>query len=178
MRWFCISACCDVSLPGAWPSCHGGTVDSRQGLPPMGREVSTQSRDGLSNWLRGKIIYLRPKTSGYIAKSCYIQDGDCNHSCCRVTQNSCSVDADMCFVCQVDLITTLTKLSSLGQKINYEAYTYPKQKIDLGKLKLWWIVSWSSLSLGDADTVTKSFICLPKKSDLIWQWHSDIFTRQ
>lgn len=37
---------------------------------------------------------------------------------------------------EVDLITTLTKLSSLGQKINYEAYTYPKQKIDLGKLKL------------------------------------------
>ncbi|KAG8066121.1 hypothetical protein GUJ93_ZPchr0004g39204 [Zizania palustris] len=34
---------------------------------------------------------------------------------------------------QVHLITTL---SSLGQKINYEAYTYPKQKIDLGKLKL------------------------------------------
>ncbi|KAK3141599.1 hypothetical protein QOZ80_4BG0335970 [Eleusine coracana subsp. coracana] len=37
---------------------------------------------------------------------------------------------------EVDLITTLTKLSSLGQKINYEAYTYPKQKIDLTKLKL------------------------------------------
>ncbi|XP_062184539.1 thylakoid lumenal 29 kDa protein, chloroplastic isoform X3 [Phragmites australis] len=37
---------------------------------------------------------------------------------------------------EVDLITTLTKLSSLGQKINYEAYTYPKQRIDLGKLKL------------------------------------------
>ncbi|XP_039819557.1 thylakoid lumenal 29 kDa protein, chloroplastic-like [Panicum virgatum] len=37
---------------------------------------------------------------------------------------------------EVDLITTLTKLSSLGQKINYEAYTYPKPKIDLGKLKL------------------------------------------
>nr|CAB3485659.1 unnamed protein product [Digitaria exilis] len=37
---------------------------------------------------------------------------------------------------EVDLITTLTKLGSLGQKINYEAYTYPKQKIDLGKLKL------------------------------------------
>ncbi|GJN01849.1 hypothetical protein PR202_ga19150 [Eleusine coracana subsp. coracana] len=36
---------------------------------------------------------------------------------------------------EVDLITTLTKLSSLGQKINYEAYTYPKQKIDLTKLK-------------------------------------------
>ncbi|XP_048226870.1 thylakoid lumenal 29 kDa protein, chloroplastic isoform X4 [Ricinus communis] len=26
---------------------------------------------------------------------------------------------------EVDLITTLTKLSSLGQQINYEAYTYP-----------------------------------------------------
>uniref|UniRef100_A0A0D9W903 Plant heme peroxidase family profile domain-containing protein n=1 Tax=Leersia perrieri TaxID=77586 RepID=A0A0D9W903_9ORYZ len=37
---------------------------------------------------------------------------------------------------EVDLITTLTKLSSLGQKINYEAYTYPKPKVDLGKLKL------------------------------------------
>jgi hypothetical protein len=37
---------------------------------------------------------------------------------------------------QVDLITTLTKLSYLGQKINYEAYTYPKQKINLGNLKL------------------------------------------
>ncbi|CAD6262434.1 unnamed protein product [Miscanthus lutarioriparius] len=37
---------------------------------------------------------------------------------------------------EVDLITTLTKLNSLGQNINYEAYTYPKQKIDLGKLKL------------------------------------------
>ncbi|XP_020083942.1 thylakoid lumenal 29 kDa protein, chloroplastic [Ananas comosus] len=37
---------------------------------------------------------------------------------------------------EVDLITTLTKLSTLGQKINYEAYTYPVQKIDLGKLKL------------------------------------------
>ncbi|KQJ84404.1 thylakoid lumenal 29 kDa protein, chloroplastic isoform X3 [Brachypodium distachyon] len=37
---------------------------------------------------------------------------------------------------EVDLITTLTKLSYLGQKINYEAYTYPKQKINLGKLKL------------------------------------------
>lgn len=37
---------------------------------------------------------------------------------------------------EVDLITTLTKLSSLGQKINYEAYTYPVQKVDLSKLKL------------------------------------------
>ncbi|XP_074272733.1 thylakoid lumenal 29 kDa protein, chloroplastic [Silene latifolia] len=37
---------------------------------------------------------------------------------------------------EVDLITTLTKLSILGQKINYEAYTYPRQKIELGKLKL------------------------------------------
>ncbi|KAG0460793.1 hypothetical protein HPP92_021090 [Vanilla planifolia] len=37
---------------------------------------------------------------------------------------------------EVDLITTLTKLSCLGQKINYEAYTYPVQKIDLSKLKL------------------------------------------
>lgn len=37
---------------------------------------------------------------------------------------------------EVDLITTLTKLSSLGQKINYEAYTYPVQKIELNKLKL------------------------------------------
>ncbi|KAK4794168.1 hypothetical protein SAY86_012162 [Trapa natans] len=37
---------------------------------------------------------------------------------------------------EVDLITTLTKLSSFGQKINYEAYTYPVQKVDLRKLKL------------------------------------------
>ncbi|KAI6687823.1 hypothetical protein NL676_024651 [Syzygium grande] len=37
---------------------------------------------------------------------------------------------------EVDLITTLTKLSSLGQQINYEAYTYPIPKVDLGKLKL------------------------------------------
>ncbi|XP_024040666.1 thylakoid lumenal 29 kDa protein, chloroplastic isoform X3 [Citrus sinensis] len=37
---------------------------------------------------------------------------------------------------EVDLITTFTKLSSLGQQINYEAYTYPAQKIELGKLKL------------------------------------------
>ncbi|XP_027148348.1 thylakoid lumenal 29 kDa protein, chloroplastic isoform X1 [Coffea eugenioides] len=37
---------------------------------------------------------------------------------------------------EVDLITTLTKLSSLGQQINYEAYTYPVQKIELSKLKL------------------------------------------
>ncbi|XP_019055936.1 PREDICTED: thylakoid lumenal 29 kDa protein, chloroplastic isoform X2 [Nelumbo nucifera] len=37
---------------------------------------------------------------------------------------------------EVDLITTLTKLSCLGQKINYEAYTYPVQKVDLSKLKL------------------------------------------
>lgn len=37
---------------------------------------------------------------------------------------------------QVDLINTLTKLSSLGQQINYEAYTYPRQKVELSKLKL------------------------------------------
>ncbi|XP_028103773.1 thylakoid lumenal 29 kDa protein, chloroplastic-like isoform X2 [Camellia sinensis] len=37
---------------------------------------------------------------------------------------------------EVDLITTFTKLSSLGQQINYEAYTYPVQKVDLSKLKL------------------------------------------
>uniref|UniRef100_A0A5B7CBI4 Thylakoid lumenal 29 kDa protein, chloroplastic n=1 Tax=Davidia involucrata TaxID=16924 RepID=A0A5B7CBI4_DAVIN len=37
---------------------------------------------------------------------------------------------------EVDLITTLTKLGSLGQQINYEAYTYPVQKVDFGKLKL------------------------------------------
>ncbi|XWS14967.1 hypothetical protein CRYUN_Cryun35bG0053900 [Craigia yunnanensis] len=37
---------------------------------------------------------------------------------------------------EVDLITTLTKLSCLGQQINYEAYTYPVQKIELSKLKL------------------------------------------
>ncbi|KAK1304660.1 hypothetical protein QJS10_CPB11g00042 [Acorus calamus] len=37
---------------------------------------------------------------------------------------------------QVDLITTLTKLSSLGQQINYEAYTYPVKKVDFSKLKL------------------------------------------
>lgn len=37
---------------------------------------------------------------------------------------------------EVDLITTLTKLSCLGQQINYEAYTYPVQKVDLSKLRL------------------------------------------
>lgn len=37
---------------------------------------------------------------------------------------------------QVDLITALTKLSSLGQQINYEAYSYPVQKVDFSKLKL------------------------------------------
>ncbi|KAK1274252.1 hypothetical protein QJS04_geneDACA012237 [Acorus gramineus] len=37
---------------------------------------------------------------------------------------------------QVDLITTLTKMSSLGQQINYEAYTYPVKKVDFSKLKL------------------------------------------
>ncbi|KAK4599237.1 hypothetical protein RGQ29_009333 [Quercus rubra] len=37
---------------------------------------------------------------------------------------------------EVDLITTLTKLSSLGQQINYEAYTYPVRRVDLSKLKL------------------------------------------
>ncbi|KAJ4701379.1 Thylakoid lumenal 29 kDa protein chloroplastic [Melia azedarach] len=37
---------------------------------------------------------------------------------------------------EVDLITTLTKLSTLGQQINYEAYSYPVQKIELSKLKL------------------------------------------
>ncbi|GAB2279446.1 Thylakoid lumenal 29 kDa protein, chloroplastic [Dionaea muscipula] len=37
---------------------------------------------------------------------------------------------------EVDLITTLTKLSSLAQKIYYEAYTYPVKKVDLSKLKL------------------------------------------
>ncbi|XP_057974912.1 thylakoid lumenal 29 kDa protein, chloroplastic [Malania oleifera] len=37
---------------------------------------------------------------------------------------------------EVDLITTLTKLSCLGQQINYEAYTYPVRKVDLSKLKL------------------------------------------
>ncbi|XVF36667.1 hypothetical protein REPUB_Repub19eG0077000 [Reevesia pubescens] len=37
---------------------------------------------------------------------------------------------------EVDLITTLTKLSCLGQQINYEAYTYPVRKIELSKLKL------------------------------------------
>lgn len=37
---------------------------------------------------------------------------------------------------QVDLITALTKLSCLGQDINYEAYSYPVQKVDFSKLKL------------------------------------------
>ncbi|KAL4283929.1 hypothetical protein GQ457_16G017410 [Hibiscus cannabinus] len=37
---------------------------------------------------------------------------------------------------EVDLITTLTKLSCLGQQINYEAYTYPVKRIELNKLKL------------------------------------------
>ncbi|GAV87603.1 LOW QUALITY PROTEIN: peroxidase domain-containing protein, partial [Cephalotus follicularis] len=37
---------------------------------------------------------------------------------------------------EVDFITTPTKLSTLGQQINYEAYTYPVQKLDFGKLKL------------------------------------------
>ncbi|KHN35490.1 Thylakoid lumenal 29 kDa protein, chloroplastic [Glycine soja] len=37
---------------------------------------------------------------------------------------------------EVDLITTFTKLSTLGQQINYEAYTYPPPKIDITKLKL------------------------------------------
>ncbi|GAV88034.1 hypothetical protein CFOL_v3_31458, partial [Cephalotus follicularis] len=36
----------------------------------------------------------------------------------------------------VDLITTMTKFSTLGQQINYEPYTYPVQKLDFGKLKL------------------------------------------
>lgn len=39
-------------------------------------------------------------------------------------------------VSQVDLITTLTKMSCLGQQINFEAYTYPVKKLDLTKLKL------------------------------------------
>lgn len=42
----------------------------------------------------------------------------------------------MILLFQVDLITTLTKLSCLGQQINYEAYTYPVKKIELSKLKL------------------------------------------
>ncbi|XP_024972348.1 thylakoid lumenal 29 kDa protein, chloroplastic [Cynara cardunculus var. scolymus] len=37
---------------------------------------------------------------------------------------------------EVDLITTLTKMSCLGQTINYEAYSYPVQKLDFSKLKL------------------------------------------
>ncbi|PON70041.1 Ascorbate peroxidase [Trema orientale] len=37
---------------------------------------------------------------------------------------------------EVDLITTLTKLSSFGQQFNYEAYTYPVPKVDITKLKL------------------------------------------
>lgn len=37
---------------------------------------------------------------------------------------------------EVDLITTFTKIACLGQNINYEAYTYPRQKIDITKLKL------------------------------------------
>ncbi|KAL8490398.1 hypothetical protein ACS0TY_025564 [Phlomoides rotata] len=37
---------------------------------------------------------------------------------------------------EVDLITTLTKLSSLGQEINYEAYSYDLPKVNLSKLKL------------------------------------------
>ncbi|KAL5558928.1 hypothetical protein UlMin_035139 [Ulmus minor] len=37
---------------------------------------------------------------------------------------------------EVDLITTLTKLSSLGQQINYEAYTYAVPKVDITKLRL------------------------------------------
>ncbi|KAJ3680739.1 hypothetical protein LUZ60_017017 [Juncus effusus] len=37
---------------------------------------------------------------------------------------------------EVDLITTLTKLSSVGQQINYEAYTYPVKRVDFSKLKL------------------------------------------
>ncbi|XP_057725632.1 thylakoid lumenal 29 kDa protein, chloroplastic isoform X1 [Arachis stenosperma] len=37
---------------------------------------------------------------------------------------------------EVDLITTFTKLSTLGQQINYEAYTYAPPKIDITKLKL------------------------------------------
>eukprot|EP01018_Ginkgo_biloba_P007944 Gb_36845 [translate_table: standard] len=37
---------------------------------------------------------------------------------------------------EVDLINAFTKLSCLGQNINYEAYTYPPNKIDLRKLKL------------------------------------------
>lgn len=36
----------------------------------------------------------------------------------------------------VDLITTFTKIGSFGQNINYEAYTFPRQKVDLTKLKL------------------------------------------
>ncbi|CAN0877313.1 Thylakoid lumenal 29 kDa protein, chloroplastic [Linum grandiflorum] len=37
---------------------------------------------------------------------------------------------------EVDLITALTKLSSLGQTINYEAYTFAVPRIDVSKLKL------------------------------------------
>lgn len=37
---------------------------------------------------------------------------------------------------EVDLITTFTKIACLGQNINYEAYTYPRQRIDFTKLKL------------------------------------------
>ncbi|KAL9994136.1 putative L-ascorbate peroxidase [Helianthus debilis subsp. tardiflorus] len=37
---------------------------------------------------------------------------------------------------EVDLITTLTKMSCLGQNINYEAYSYAVPKLDFSKLKL------------------------------------------
>lgn len=37
---------------------------------------------------------------------------------------------------EVDLITAFTKLSCLGQQINFEAYTYPVERINLSKLKL------------------------------------------
>ncbi|KAI4342125.1 hypothetical protein MLD38_026782 [Melastoma candidum] len=36
----------------------------------------------------------------------------------------------------VDLITMLMKMSSLGQNINYEAYSYALPKVDFSKLKL------------------------------------------
>lgn len=46
------------------------------------------------------------------------------------------IEQFLVFMFQVDLITTLTKMSCLGQTINYEAYSYPVPKIDFRKLKL------------------------------------------
>ncbi|KAK9930427.1 hypothetical protein M0R45_027464 [Rubus argutus] len=97
------------------------------------RLVSHQRQHGIGSSSVHWLVYFRIRADGKVGLAVVCIN---NTEVVFGGQRRWQVRGGLRRVAEVDLITTITKLSSLGQQINYEAYTYPVKKVDFSKLKL------------------------------------------